>query len=118
MSYPANIFTTEESMELERLAQMTEPAAFHSWCAANAERIAKAVKAWTAFEELLKRSCIGEMQWWNQPGQFALKLSNAQGLNGFDLEGIDPDEEWYGDTLAECVQNAVADVLAAEEAEA
>ncbi|MCX6621153.1 MAG: hypothetical protein NTY38_08740 [Acidobacteria bacterium] len=35
---------------------------------------------------------------------------------GFDLEGIDEDEEWYGDDLATCSQNAVADVLAAEEA--
>jgi hypothetical protein len=117
VSHPANIFTTEESMELERMVKMRETEEFTHWCVQNRARLAQAVKAWTALEELLRRTHIAELGWWNSPGQFATKLSLVRhSTKGFNLEGIDEDEEWYGGDLAICVQNAVADVLAAEEA--
>ena len=87
------------------------------WCVQNAERLALAVKAWTALEELLRRAHVAELGWWNSPGQFAAKLSLVRhSTKGFSLEGIDEDEQWYGDDLATCVQNAADDVLAVEEA--
>jgi hypothetical protein len=47
-----------------------------------------------------------------------LKLFNADSpalAAKVGLEGIDEDEEWYSDDLAQCIQYAVADVLAVEE---
>lgn len=117
MRQPANIFDTEELMELERMVQMRETKKLAKWCVQNGARLARAVKAWTAFEELLQRAHIAELGWWNDPGQFITKLSLVHhAANGFELEGIDEQEEWYGDDLADCIQNTVADVLAAEEA--
>ncbi|MCC6392609.1 MAG: hypothetical protein IT167_18560 [Bryobacterales bacterium] len=116
MSQPANIFTTQESMELERMVQMREPEKLAEWCVLNGERLAQAVKAWTAVEELLRRAHVAELGWWNDPGQYIMKLSLVHhATKGFDLESVDDDEEWYGDDLADCIQNTVADVLAAEE---
>jgi hypothetical protein len=117
VSHPANTFTIEESMELERMVSMRETEKFADWCGQNRARLSHAVKAWTALEELLRRAHVAELGWWNSPGQFAAKLSLVRhSTKGFDLDGIDEDEQWYGDDLADCVQNAVADVLAAEEA--
>ena len=116
MSHPANIFTTEESMDLERMVEMRETEKLTNWCVQNGERLALAVKAWTALEELLRRSHIAELGWWTDPGQFMAKLSLVRhSTKGFDLEDINEDEEWYGEDLAQCIQYAVADVLAVEE---
>ncbi len=116
VSHPANTFTIEESMELERMVSMRETEKFADWCVQNGARLSHAVKSWTALEELLRRAHIAELGWWSSPGQFAAKLALARhSTKGFDLEGIDEDEQWYGDDLATCVQNAVADVLAVEE---
>lgn len=117
VSHPANTSTIEESMELERMVSMRETEKFADWCVQNRARLSRAVKAWTALEELLRWAHVAELGWWNSPGQFAAKLSLVRhSTKGFDLDGIDEDEQWYGDDLADCVQNAVADVLAAEEA--
>ena len=40
MSHPANIFTTEESMDLERMVEMRETEKLTNWCAQNGERLA------------------------------------------------------------------------------
>ncbi|MCX6621154.1 MAG: hypothetical protein NTY38_08745 [Acidobacteria bacterium] len=45
MSHPANIFTTEELMELERMVGMRETEEFADWCVQNRARLAQAVKA-------------------------------------------------------------------------
>ena len=103
-------------MELEHMVSMRETEKFTHWCVQNRARLAQTVTAWTALEELLRRAHIAELGWWNSPGQFLAKLSLPRhSTKGFSLEGIDEDEQWYGDDLATCVQNAVADVLAAEE---
>ncbi len=116
VSHPANTFTIEESMELERMVSMRETEKFADWCVQNRARLAQTVTAWTALEELLRRAHIAELGWWNSPGQFAAKLSLARhSTKGFSLEGIDEDDQWYGGDLATCVQNVADDVLAVEE---
>ncbi len=66
VSHPANTFTIEESMELERMVEMRETEKLTNWCVQNGERLALAVKAWTALEELLRRAHIAELGWWNE----------------------------------------------------
>ena len=120
MKHPSNIFSPEESEEFQRLADMvqeSEAEAFLDWCRRNHLRLADAVAAWTTFEELMRRCCIDELMFYNTPGVFSLRTSQVQGLNGFDLEGIDDGEEWDGRTLYACIKRALEDILAIEEAE-
>ena len=49
------------------------------------------------------------------PQNKELSFCFRRSLSKLPLEDIDEDEQWYGDDLATCVQNAVDDVLAVEE---
>ena len=121
MKQPDNVFTIEEAdhfMSLvSALVNLRESKEFHEWCEEHANELSRAVLAWTQFEELIRRSCISELMYYSSPGEFLLKLSQAQGLNGFDLESIDPEQEWTGRTLDDCVGEALSDLLDAEEME-
>lgn len=118
---PGNVFTLGEAEAFTRIAKASisenEWEAFHSWCEAHAYQLARAVTAWTQLEELMRRCCIDELTYYNTPGVFSLRVSHAQGLNGFDLQGIDYFEEWDGKTLDACIGAVLQDILSVEESE-
>ena len=121
MKHPNNIFTLEQSAEFAELVERSiaddEWECLYAWCNTNANRLKRAVAAWTHFEELIKRGCVDELMFYNTPGVFTLRMSQVQGLNGFDLEGVDDGEEWDGRTLDDCITKAALHIMDVEQAE-